>query len=136
MTKIEHIGIAVADIETAVPLYERLLNANCYKTEVVESQLVTTAFLAVGPNKIELVADTAPGDTISKYIDKRGEGIHHVAFEVDDILGEMARLRAEGFSLLSDSPLNGADNKWVCFVHPKNTLGVLVELCQTKPQPA
>jgi methylmalonyl-CoA/ethylmalonyl-CoA epimerase len=130
MLKIEHIGIAVRSLEQAVPLYEKLLNAPCYKTEEVASEKVSTAFLQVGPNKIELLASTDPEGVIAKYIDKKGEGIHHIAFDVADIAVEMKRLQGEGFILLNEVPKKGADNKLVCFVHPKTTGGVLVELCQ------
>ncbi len=129
MRKIEHIGIAVKNINDANHLYEKLLGTKAYKQEIVESENVTTSFFRVGPNKIELVAGQG-GDAISKFIEKRGEGIHHIAFDVPDIKAEMVRLKAEGFTLLSDEPKKGADNKWVCFVHPKTTGGVLVELCQ------
>jgi methylmalonyl-CoA/ethylmalonyl-CoA epimerase len=135
MTKIEHIGIAVADLPNAIALYETLLNTACYKTETVESEGVETAFFATGPNKIELVADAGQPGTIAKFIEKKGAGIHHIAFAVDDIEAEMARLKALGFVLLSDAPKHGADNKLVCFLHPKNTMGVLVELCQEKNDP-
>lgn len=130
MLKIEHIGIAVRSLEQAVPLYEKLLNAPCYKTEEVASEKVSTAFLQAGPNKIELLASTDPEGVIAKYIDKKGEGIHHIAFDVADIAAEMKRLQGEGFILLNEVPKKGADNKLVCFLHPKTTGGVLVELCQ------
>ncbi len=130
MLKIEHIGIAVKDLETAIPTYEKLLNSLCYKTEAVESEKVTTAFLATGPNKIELLQSTDPMGTIAQFIEKRGEGMHHIAFAVTDIYAEMARLKAEGFTLLNETPKKGADNKLICFVHPKNANGVLIELCQ------
>lgn len=132
MLRIEHIGIAVKSLETAVPLFEKLLNTPCYKTEEVASEKVTTAFLKTGPNKIELLASTAEDGVIAKYVEKKGEGIHHIAFEVEDILAEMDRLRGEGFVLLNEHPKQGADNKLVCFLHPKGTNGVLVELCQEK----
>ena len=130
MKKIEHVGIAVKDLEQAIEVYQKLLNADCYKTELVESELVKTAFLKTSDNKIELLEATSPESAIAKFIEKKGEGIHHIAFEVDDILAEMERLHNEGFVLLSDSPKKGADNKMICFVHPKNTNGVLIELCQ------
>ena len=130
MEKIEHIGIAVKDIASAGKVYERLLNTSVYKTEEVESEGVKTAFLQVGLNKIELLEATDTSSPISKFILKKGEGIHHIAFEVDDIKAEMQRLKAEGFILLNDEPKPGADNKLVCFVHPKSTNGVLIELCQ------
>ena len=130
MLKIEHIGIAVKDLANAVPLFEKLLNSHCYKTEAVDSENVNTAFFRQGETKIELLESSAPGGVIAKYIEKKGEGMHHIAFEVLDILAEMERLKAEGFTLLSDHPKQGADNKLVCFLHPKETNGVLIELCQ------
>ncbi|MNK04719.1 glyoxalase I [compost metagenome] len=130
MNKIEHIGIAVADLQKASTLYEQLLGTNCYKNERVESENVDTAFFKTGENKIELLASTADDSAIAKFIAKRGEGIHHIAFEVDDIYAEMERLRNEGFELLNEEPKKGADNKLICFVHPKGTNGVLIELCQ------
>jgi methylmalonyl-CoA/ethylmalonyl-CoA epimerase len=130
MNKIEHIGIAVNDITSAGNIYEKLLNAGIYKVEEVESEAVKTAFLQSGPNKIELLEATSIYSPIAKFIAKKGEGIHHIAFEVDDIVAEMARLKAEGFVLLNDEPKRGADNKLVCFVHPKSANGVLIELCQ------
>ena len=130
MNKIEHIGIAVSSLETAQNIYEKLLNTPVYKIEEVLSESVKTAFLKTGPNKIELLEATSPDSQIAKFIEKKGEGIHHIAFEVDDIRAEMARLKSEGFILLNAEPKKGADNKWVCFVHPKSAGGVLVELCQ------
>ena len=130
MNKIEHIGIAVSDLSAAGSLYEKLLNTTIYKTEDVASEGVTTAFLQCGPNKIELLEASSADSPIAKFIEKRGEGVHHIAFEVDDIVAEMARLKQEGFVLLSDEPKLGADNKLVCFVHPKGVGGVLVELVQ------
>ncbi|UYQ93207.1 methylmalonyl-CoA epimerase [Chitinophaga horti] len=130
MLKVEHIGIAVRSLADAVPLYEKLLNTNCYKQEAVQSEAVQTAFLQQGETKIELLEATAPESAIAKFIDKKGEGIHHIAFEVADIHAEMQRLAAEGFVLLNEQPKRGADNKLICFVHPKNTHGVLVEICQ------
>ena len=132
MKKIEHIGIAVNDIASAGVLYEKLLNTSIYKTEEVESEGVKTVFLQSGPNKIELLEAITPASPIHKFIEKRGEGIHHIAFDVDDIQAEMLRLKQEGFVLLSDKPMPGADNKLVCFVHPKSTNGVLIELCQNR----
>jgi methylmalonyl-CoA/ethylmalonyl-CoA epimerase len=129
--KIEHIGIAVKNLNTSISLFEKLLNTDCYKKETVESEAVETAFFKTGENKIELVADVADG-VINKFIDKRGEGIHHIAFDVEDIEAEMKRLIDEGFVLLNEKPKNGADNKLVCFLHPKHTNGVLIELCQEK----
>lgn len=130
MKKIEHIGIAVNSITSTGNLYERLLGTNIYKTETVESESVITAFLQCGPNKIELLEATAPESAIARFLEKKGEGVHHIAFEVDDIRAEMERLRAEGFVLLNEEPKLGADNKLVCFVHPRSVGGVLVELCQ------
>lgn len=130
MLKIEHIGIAVKDFLKAIPLYEKLLGAPCYKTETVASENVNTAFFRQGESKVELLESTDPDGVIARFIEKKGEGIHHIAFEVADIHAEMIRLRQEGFTLLNETPKNGADNKLVCFVHPKDTGGVLVELCQ------
>jgi len=130
MVKLEHIGIAVKDINQAIALYESLLDTPCYKTEIVESEDVTTAFFKKGETKIELLANTNTGGVIEKFIKKKGEGIHHLAFAVSDILAEMARLSSAGFVLLQDQPKKGADNKLVCFLHPKSTNGVLIELCQ------
>jgi methylmalonyl-CoA/ethylmalonyl-CoA epimerase len=130
MLNVEHIGIAVKSLSLSVPLFEKLLNTPCYKTETVESERVNTAFFRQGETKIELLESTAEEGVISKYIDKKGEGIHHIAFEVADIAAEMQRLKAEGFMLLNDIPKKGADNKLVCFLHPKTTNGVLIELCQ------
>ena len=130
MLKIEHIGIAVKLFETSIPLFEKLLDTACYRKETVDSEEVNTAFFRKGESKIELLESTDPNGTIARFIDKKGEGIHHIAFEVADITAEMARLQAEGFVLLNEKPRKGADNKWVCFLHPKNTNGVLVELCQ------
>ena len=131
MNKIEHIGIAVNDLKIAGNTYEKLLNSLIYKVEDVPSEGVKTAFMQCGPNKIELLEATSTDSPIAKFIAKKGEGIHHIAFEVDDIVAEMARLKSEGFVLLNDEPKLGADNKLVCFVHPKSAGGVLVELCQT-----
>lgn len=130
MKKIEHVGIAVKNIENAGATYEKLLNTLIYKIEDVESEGVKTAFLQSGPNKIELLEATSPDSPVAKFIEKRGEGIHHIAFDVDDIVAEMGRLKNEGFILLNDQPKLGADNKLVCFVHPKSANGVLIELCQ------
>lgn len=128
---IDHIGIAVKDLEAAIQTYEKLLNTPCYKKEIVESQKVETAFLKTGQSKIELLGATNPESVIFKYIEKRGEGMHHVAFEVDDIHAEIERLKSEGFTLLSDIPKPGADQKQIVFLHPKSSNGVLVELCQS-----
>jgi len=130
MNKIEHIGIAVNNLQTAGSIYEKLLNSPIYKVEDVPSEGVKTAFIQNGPNKIELLKATSTDSPIAKFIAKRGEGIHHIAFEVDDIVAEMKRLKNEGFVLLNDEAKLGADNKLVCFVHPKSANGVLIELCQ------
>lgn len=130
MIRIEHIGIAVKDLAAAEEIYAKLLGSPSYKRETVESEGVVTSFFKAGPNKIELLESTRPDGPIAKAIEKRGEGIHHIAFEVADIRVEMARLKSEGFTLLSDEPKRGADNKLVCFVHPKSVNGVLVELTQ------
>jgi len=130
MLKIEHIGIAVKDFSKAIPLFEKLLDTPCYKTETVASEQVNTAFFRQGGSKIELLETTDPGGVIARFIDKKGEGVHHIAFEVADIQAEMRRLQAEGFTLLQETPKKGADNKLVCFLHPKDTNGVLIELCQ------
>jgi methylmalonyl-CoA/ethylmalonyl-CoA epimerase len=132
MYKVEHIGIAVNSLSQSVPLFQNLLNSQCYKTEVVESEAVATAFFRQGDTKIELLESTADEGVIGKFIQKRGEGIHHVAFEVEDIRAEMDRLKNQGFVLLNEQPKQGADNKLVCFLHPKGTNGVLIELCQEK----
>lgn len=133
MNRIEHIGIAVNNLQEACSLYEKMLGVAHYKTEKVEREGVETAFFKTGPNKIELLEATSPESPIAKFLAKKGEGIHHIAFDVSDIVQEMARLKAEGFTLLSDEPKAGADNKLVCFVHPKGTHGVLIELCQEIP---
>jgi methylmalonyl-CoA/ethylmalonyl-CoA epimerase len=132
MLKPEHIGIAVKDLSISVPLFEKLLNSQCYKTETVESEAVNTAFFKTGDTKIELVESSTEDGVIAKFIERKGEGMHHIAFEVADIVAEMARLQAEGFVLLNEKPKLGADNKLVCFLHPKGTNGVLVELCQER----
>jgi methylmalonyl-CoA/ethylmalonyl-CoA epimerase len=132
MLKPEHIGIAVKDLSISVPLFEKLLNSQCYKTETVESEAVNTAFFKTGDTKIELVQSSTEDGVIAKFIERKGEGMHHIAFEVADIETEMARLQAEGFVLLNEKPKLGADNKLVCFLHPKGTNGVLVELCQER----
>ena len=132
MLQPEHIGIAVKDLSISVPLFEKLLNSQCYKTETVETEQVNTAFFKTGQTKIELLESAAADGVIAKFIDRKGEGIHHIAFEVTDIVTEMRRLQSEGFVLLNETPKNGADNKLVCFLHPKGTNDVLVELCQQK----
>lgn len=132
MLKVEHIGIAVRDFATSVNLFEKLLNTSCYKTETVASENVNTAFFIQGETKIELLESTTPDGVIAKFIEKKGEGIHHIAFDVADIYAEMKRLQEEGFVLLHETPKQGADNKLVCFLHPKHTNGVLIELCQER----
>jgi methylmalonyl-CoA/ethylmalonyl-CoA epimerase len=133
MLRIEHIGIAVSDLAKAEEIYAKLLGVPSYKREAVESEGVSTSFFKVGEKKIELLESTSPEGHVARSIEKRGEGIHHIAFEVADIRAEMARLKAEGFQLLSEEPKRGADNKLVCFVHPKSANGVLVELTQEIP---
>ncbi len=129
MEKIEHIGIAVRELASAIPLYEKLLNTICYKRERVESEKVETAFFQTGESKIELLQSTDPEGIIARFIDKKGEGIHHIAFAVNDIHAEIKRLKEAGFQFISEEPKAGADNKWVCFLHPKSANGVLVEIC-------
>lgn len=130
MNKIEHIGIAVANLEESSIIYEKLFGAPSYKQEEVASEGVKTAFFKSGPNKIELLEATTPESPIAKFITKKGEGIHHIAFDVDDIVAEIERLKNEGFIVLNETPKKGADNKLVAFLHPKSTNGVLIELCQ------
>lgn len=130
MHKVEHIGIAVKSLAFSVPLFEKLLNCQCYKTEEVATEQVNTAFFLQGKTKIELLESTGPGGVIAKYIEKHGEGMHHLALEVIDIEAEMMRLEKEGFILLNKTPKHGADNKLVCFLHPRSTNGILIELCQ------
>ena len=132
MNKIEHIGIAVKSIDSSTSLFAKLFAKNAYNREEVLSEGVITEFFQLGDNKIELLEATHAESPIAKFIEKKGEGIHHIAFEVSDIVAEMKRLKEEGFQLLSEEPKNGADNKWVCFLHPKSTNGVLIELCQSK----
>jgi methylmalonyl-CoA/ethylmalonyl-CoA epimerase len=132
MEKVEHIGIAVKKLSDSIPLFEKLLNTKCYKTEEVDSEKVNTAFFRKGETKIELVESTDPEGVIARFIEKNGEGLHHIAFDVADIYAEMERLKREGFILLYDTPKEGADNKLVCFLHPKHTNGVLIELCMEK----
>ena len=134
MNKIEHIGIAVKNIAAASSIYEKLLGVKSYKTEVVESENVVTEFFQTGESKIELLEASSADSAIYKFIEKKGEGIHHIAFEVNDILAEMSRLKNEGFILLNEAPKIGADNELVCFVHPKSANGVLIELCQSIPE--
>ncbi|VXB43308.1 Methylmalonyl-CoA epimerase [Flavobacterium sp. 9AF] len=130
MRKVEHIGIAVKNLKTSNIIYEKLLGIAPYKQEEVETEGVMTSFFQVGPNKIELLESTKENSPIAKFIEKKGEGIHHIAFEVENILEEMERLKKEGFILLNEKPKKGADNKWVAFIHPKETNGVLIELCE------
>ena len=132
MQKLEHIGIAVKSLDHSIPVFEKLLNTLCYKTEKVETEQVNTAFFRQGDTKIELLESLVTGGVISRFIDKRGEGLHHLAFEVEDIEAEMARLKELGFLLLSESPSPGADNKLVCFIHPRSTNGVMIDLCMEK----
>ena len=132
MQKIEHIGIAVRDLDQSEKIYEKILGTPSYKREMVESEGVITSFFKLGMNKIELLSSTEEDGVISKFVNKRGEGIHHIAIAVDDIYSEMKRLKSEGFRLLNEEPKNGADNKLICFVHPKDTTGVLIELCQER----
>ena len=132
MQKVEHIGIAVKTLAVSVPLFEKLLNSQCYKTERVDTEKVNTAFFQSGETKIELLESTDPEGVIAKFIEKKGEGLHHIAFDVLDIEAEMNRLKNEGFVLLNETPKAGADNKLICFLHPKNTNGVLIELCQER----
>jgi len=131
MLKIEHIGIAVKELTTSITLFEKLLNSQCYKTELVDSEQVKTAFFQKGATKIELLESVTTDGVIAKYLEKKGEGMHHIAFEVEDIEAEMQRLKEEGFTLLNETPKRGADNKLVCFLHPRDTNGVLLELCQS-----
>ncbi len=131
MKKIDHIGIAVKDIEASNALFEKLLGVSPYKLEEVESESVLTSFFKTDTNKIELLAATNPESPIAKFLEKKGEGIHHIAFEVENIQDEIQRLKTEGFVVLNEIPKKGADNKWVVFLHPKSTNGVLVELCQS-----
>ncbi|HRX25066.1 MAG TPA: methylmalonyl-CoA epimerase, partial [Chitinophagales bacterium] len=133
MRKIEHLGIAVKDLEASNELFKKLLGSEHYKVETVEREGVSTSFFLIGDTKIELLESSREDTAISKFIDKRGEGVHHIAFAVDDIYAEMERLQGEGFQLLYPEPLPGADGKLICFLHPKTTNGVLVELCMDKP---
>ena len=130
MKKIEHLGIAVSDIEASNKLFEKIFGKKNYKVETVESEGVITSFFKIGESKIELVASKSPDSEINKYLQKNREGMHHIAFEVENILNEMERLKREGIRLLNDIPKKGADNKIICFLHPKDTNGVLIELCQ------
>ncbi|MAX69278.1 MAG: methylmalonyl-CoA epimerase [Flavobacteriales bacterium] len=130
MKKIEHIGIAVTDINKSNELFSKIFGKENYKSETVESEGVKTSFFLIGESKIELVSATNSKSPISNYLQKNREGMHHISFEVEDIVREMARLKAEGIRLLNDKPKKGADNKIICFLHPKDTNGVLIELCQ------
>lgn len=129
---IDHIGIAVKDLQSAIKTYEHTLQTNCYKREVVESQQVETAFFKTGQTKIELLGPTSDDSVIAKYVAKKGEGLHHIAYEVDDIYSELERLSSDGYRLLNEKPTNGADNKLIAFIHPKDNNGVLMEICQSK----
>lgn len=130
MLRVEHIGIAVKELSVSIPLFEKLLNTACYKQEEVDSEQVQTAFFRQGETKIELLEATGPDSAIAKFLEKKGEGMHHIAFEVEDIYAEMKRLQQEGFVLLQETPKKGADNKLICFLHPKHSNGVLIEICQ------
>lgn len=132
MLKVEHIGIAVRSLSVSIPLFEKLLNTPCYKTEEVAAEGVTTAFFQQGETKIELLESVKAGSAVAKFLDKKGEGVHHIAFEVADIHAEIERLTAEGFEVINAEPRVGADNKLVCFLHPKSTNGVLIELTQSR----
>ncbi len=129
--KAEHVGIAVKDLNVSIPLFEKLLNTNCYKKETVETENVITAFFKAGETKIELLQSLADDGVIAKFIGKKGEGVHHIAFEVENIYVEIKRLKEEGFIFLNEQPKQGADNKLICFVHPKTANGILIELCQS-----
>ncbi len=130
MKQIDHIGIAVKSLDEAIPLFEKLLNTHCYKTELVESENVNTAFFQKRETKVELLESTSADGLIKKFIEKKGEGIHHIAFEVEDLSEEIKRLTNEGFIFINDHPKKGADNKLICFLHPKTINGILIELCQ------
>jgi methylmalonyl-CoA/ethylmalonyl-CoA epimerase len=130
MQKIEHIGIAVKSLDISIPLFEKLLGSNCYKQEIVENEKVKTAFFKSGETKIELLEDANEQGIINRFIEKKGEGMHHIAFSVKNIVEEVERLKSVGFEFIQEEPKPGADNKLVCFLHPKGTNGVLIELCQ------
>jgi len=132
LNKIEHIGIAVKELQSSNTLFEKLLNASFYKEENVESEHVKTSFFKIGNSKIELLEGTSSESSISKFIEKKGEGIHHIAFDVDDIEAEISRLKSEGFEFINENPKPGADNKMVVFMHPKSCNGILVELCMER----
>jgi methylmalonyl-CoA/ethylmalonyl-CoA epimerase len=131
MINVEHIGIAVKDLSVSIPLFEKLLNTPCYKTESVESEKVNTAFFQKRETKVELLESSSEDGVVARFVEKKGEGIHHIAFEVEDIEKEIQRLKHEGFRFINDEPKKGADNKLVCFLHPKSSNGVLIELCQS-----
>lgn len=131
---IDHIGIAVKSLKTSIPVYEKLLGTVCYKIETVESEQVNTAFFSMGDSKIELLESASEDGVIARYIEKKGEGMHHIAYAVDDIYAEMKRLQEQGFVLLNPEPKAGADNKLICFLHPKGTNGVLTELCMERKE--
>ena len=133
MNKIEHIASAVKSLNESIPLYEKLLGTTCYKKEEVESEEVNTAFFKTGESKIELLESRSKDGVINRFIEKKGEGMHHIAFAVDDITKEILRLKAAGFEFINEEPKRGADNKLICFLHPKTTNGVLIELCQDAP---
>lgn len=135
MNKIEHVAIAVKSLAQSIPLYEKLLGTPCYKKEEVSSEKVNTAFFQTGESKIELLESTDDNGVISRFIEKKGEGIHHIAFAVDNIQDEITRLKNEGFEFINETPKAGADQKLICFLHPKHTNGVLIELCQDAPNP-
>jgi methylmalonyl-CoA/ethylmalonyl-CoA epimerase len=130
LNHVEHIGIAVKDLESAIKLYTTLLGVGPYKLEFIESEKVTTAFFKTGETKIELLAASDLDSPIAKYLEKRGEGLHHIAYDVKDIYQEMEYMQKSGFTLIHNKPKRGAENKWICFIHPKDTSGVLMELCQ------
>lgn len=130
MNKVEHIGIAVRNLNTSIPLFTKILNTECYKTEEVTSEKVRTAFFRKGDTKVELLESSEPDGVIAKFIEKKGEGMHHIAFDVENIHKEIVRLQQEGFIFINETPKRGADNKLVCFLHPKETNGILIELCQ------
>ena len=131
MQKVEHIGIAVKSLSESIPLFEKLLNSPCYKIETVASEMVNTAFFQTGETKIELLESQEANGVIAKFIERKGEGIHHIAFEVNDLAAEIDRLKKDGFTILDETLKKGADNKLICFVHPKGTNGVLIEICQS-----
>ena len=130
MNKVEHIGIAVKSLAVSIPLFTKIFNTTCYKTEEVESEKVSTAFFRNGETKVELLESLEPSGVIARFIEKKGEGMHHIAFEVENIEEEMVRLRELGFTFIYETAKRGADNKLVCFLHPKETNGVLIEICQ------